>query len=252
MKKIYKFLLIVFLFLILVPKNTIKVFAGNNDSLPSYGYSGKGDDRWKYNSNYSGMRISIYWAPNTNAFLTGEGVIQLGKTTDVSIKGPWYKVDMYTGFSIYWYMNQGNSAYGSKYKSKLSDVEPYIWIGDGDGAEAKSILDKMPDVWTGTKKEWDNWFEGPIDKITKEKGFENIPEIARLCGAEISSEQFKKGELDIFGYKKTGVYKIFFEPVIYPIVDGVCMAMTLRDLIRWEEAFARKDIKGYHWNEDIF
>ena len=58
-KKIYKFLLIVFLFLIFIPKSSLNVFAGNNDSLPSYGYSGKGDDKWKYNSNYSGMRIYL-------------------------------------------------------------------------------------------------------------------------------------------------------------------------------------------------
>jgi len=241
-KKIYKFLLIVFLFLIFIPKSSLNVFAGNNDSLPSYGYSGKGDDKWKYNSNYSGMRISIYWAPNTSAFVTGEGVIQLGETIDISKTNPWYKVEFYTDYSIFEYMNNDNFGKGISYKSKASAVEPYTWVGYGDGSEVQNILNKMPDVWTGTKKQWDNWFEGPIDDVTKEKTYENIPEIARLCGAEISSEQFKKGELDIFGYKKTGVYKIFFEPVIYPIVDGKCMAMTLRDLIRWEEAFARNDI----------
>ena len=240
--KRYKIILLILSVIILMIAAPLVSYAGNNDSLPSYGYSGKGDDKWKYNSNYSGMRISIYWAPDTDAFVSGEGVIQLGKTTDVSNTGPWYKVDMYTGFSVYWYMNHGNMIRGSEFNPTLSINIPYTWVGYGDSPEIQHIVNEMPDVWTGTKPEWDNWFEGPINRITKEKGFENIPEIARLCGAEISSEQFKKGELDIFGNKKSGVYKIFFEPVIYPIVDGVCMAMTLRDLIRWEEAFARNDI----------
>jgi hypothetical protein len=119
----------------------------------------------------------------------------------------------------------------------------YDWAGYGDSPDIQSIVNKMPDVWTGTKAQWDNWFEGPINPTTKEKGFKNIPEIARLCGVDISVEDFKKGIFTERDFRsEPGVYKIFFEPVIYPIVDGVCTAMTLRDLIRWEEAFARNDI----------
>ncbi|NLB77515.1 MAG: hypothetical protein GX796_01330, partial [Clostridiaceae bacterium] len=237
MKILFKTIILAIALILLVSILPSTSFAGNNDSLPSYGYSGKGDDKWKYNILYSGMRISIYWAPDNKAFVLGDGVIQLGNTTDVSKTGPWYKVNMYTRFSIYWYMNQSNIVYSSEYNPTLSVNEPYTWVGYGDGPEIKSIVNKMPDVWTGTKPQWDNWFEGPIDPLTKEKGYENIPDIARLCGANISAEQFRKGDLDIFGNKKSGVYKIFFEPITYPIVDGVCMAMTLRDLIRWEEAF---------------
>lgn len=238
-KKILYILMALFAFILIFMQNS---FAGNNDSLPSYGYSGNGDDKWKYNSNYSGMRISIYWAPDEALFNSGEGVIQVGNTTDVSKTGPWYKVDRYTIHSIYWYMNQSNNIFGSKYSPIESIDTNYKWAGYGDSQDIQNIVSKMPDVWTGTKAQWDNWFEGPIDPVTNEKDYKNIPDIARLCGAVISVEQFRKGELDIFGYKKTGIYKIFFEPVIYPIVDGVTMAMTLRDLIRWEEAFHRNDI----------
>ena len=234
MKILFKAILLSLVLIVLFSILTSTTFAGNNDSLPSYGYSGKGDDKWKYNILYSGMRISIYWAPDANAFATGEGVIQLGKTTDLSKTGPWYQVSEYTGSSIYWYMNQGNILQGSKYNSTLSLNKPYNWAGHGDSPEIQNIVNKMPDVWTGTKPQWDNWFEGPINPITKEKGFKNIPEIARLCGVDISVEDFKNGIFTEREFRsESGVYKIFFEPVIYPIVDGVCMAMTLRDLIRW-------------------
>ena len=123
--KRYKIILLILSVIILMIAAPLVSYAGNNDSLPSYGYSGKGDDKWKYNSNYSGMRISIYWAPDTDAFVSGEGVIQLGKTTDVSNTGPWYKVDMYTGFSVYWYMNHGNMIRGSEFNPTLSINIPY-------------------------------------------------------------------------------------------------------------------------------
>ncbi|NLL96475.1 MAG: hypothetical protein GX227_05135, partial [Clostridiaceae bacterium] len=183
-------------------------YAGNNDSLPSYGYSGKGDDRWKYNSNYSAMRISFYWAPDEDAFNSGENVIQIGKTTDVSKTGPWYHVDLYTGRSIYWYMNQGNIDLGRKYKSIPSDIIPYDWAGYGDSPDIQSIVSKMPDVWTGTKAQWDNWFEGPIDPVTNELGYENIPDIAKLCGAEITIEDFKNGIFTEREFRsEPGIYK---------------------------------------------
>lgn len=219
------------------------VDAGNNDSLPSYGYSGKGDDKWKYHQNYSGMRISIYWAPDEASFTSGLGVIQVGTTTDFSKTGPWYRVESYTDYSIFEYMNKDNIGKGRPYKYKISDIETYEWAGYDDSQDIQNIVNKMPDVWTGTKAQWDNWFEGPIDSVTNEKGYKNIPDIARLCGAEITIEDFKNGIFTEREFRSDpGIYKVFFEPVIYPIVDEVCMAMTLRDLIRWEEAFHRNDI----------
>jgi len=232
---------LIFLFAIVLSSSS---FAGNNDSQPSDGYAGKGDDKWKYNLNYSGMRISIYWAPNEVSFSSGEGVIQVGNTVDVSKTGPWEKVKVYTGFSIYDYMNKDSIGKGKSYDYITSDDEPYDWVGYGDKPEIRNIVNTMPDVWTGTKAQWDEWFEGPIDPVTKEKGYKNIPDIAKLCGAEITAEDFKNGILTERGFRsEPGVYKIFFEPIIYPIMDGVCAAMTLRDLIRWEEAFQRGEIR---------
>ena len=101
MKIFFKTIILFIALIVLVSILPSTSFAGNNDSLPSYGYSGKGDDKWKYNILYSGMRISIYWAPNTNAFVSGDGVIQLGNTTDVSKTGPWYKDNLYTKFLIH-------------------------------------------------------------------------------------------------------------------------------------------------------
>ena len=97
-RKIFIVIIVFFLLILLLPQSS---FAGNNDSLPSYGYSGKGDDKWKYNINYSGMRISFYWAPDEDSFASGEGVIQVGNTTDISKTGPWYKVERYTVHSVF-------------------------------------------------------------------------------------------------------------------------------------------------------
>lgn len=219
--------------------NLSAVYAGNNDSLPSHGYSGNADENWTYTQHHSGMRISIYWAPNSTAFESGNSVIQVGNTTDITKTGPRYKVERYTDYSIYRYMNRDDMDGGRQYKSKLDIQEPYTWVGKGEvyNEDGQDIVESMPDVWTGTKAQWDNWFEGPIDSKTGEKAYKNIPEIAELCGAEITIGDFKNGLLDVNGYKDKGVYKIFFEPLIYPIADDVSMVMTLRDLIRWEEAF---------------
>ena len=239
-RKIFIVIIVFFLLILLLPQSS---FAGNNDSLPSYGYSGKGDDKWKYNINYSGMRISFYWAPDEDSFASGEGVIQVGNTTDISKTGPWYKVERYTVHSVFWYMNKGNNIFGSKFSPIESIDTDYQWAGYGDSPEIQRIVNAMPDVWTGTKAQWDNWFEGPIDPVTNEKGYRNIPDIARLCGAEITVDDFKNGIFSEREFRsEPGIYKVFFEPVIYPIVDGVCMAMTLRDLIRWEEAFHRNEV----------
>ena len=84
----------------------VDVFAGNNDSLPSYGFVGDGDELWKYTRHRSALRISIYWAPTHSDFQLGtDEVTQIGDTVDVSKTGPWYKVEAYTKRTIYWYMN---------------------------------------------------------------------------------------------------------------------------------------------------
>lgn len=260
LKKMRKLSLILFVFL-LTSVLSSSSFAGNNDSQSSDGYAGKGDDKWKYNLNYSGMRISIYWAPDEETFKYGvieeesrsrgdkesskiiKKVIQVGNTVDVSKTGPWEEVKIYTGLSIYDYMNKDSIGEGKSYDFITSYVEPYDWVGHGDVPEIQAMVNTMPDIWTGTKAEWDEWFEGPIDPTTNEKGYKNIPAIANLCGAEISVDDFKKGIFTERGFRsEPGIYKVFFEPVIYPIMDGVCTAMTLRDLIRWEEAFSRGEI----------
>jgi len=46
------FYLVLFTFLIISLLPSLS-FAGNHDSQPSDGYAGKGDERWKYNINYS-------------------------------------------------------------------------------------------------------------------------------------------------------------------------------------------------------
>ena len=139
-------------------------------------------------------------------------------------------------------MNNDDTS-GLEYNSISNDIEQYHWIGKGEifNSYGQDIVALMPDVWTGTKEEWDIWFEGGRDGEYKD--YRNIPEIFKLCGAEITVDDFKNGIYVERNYRsEPGIYKIFFEPVTYAVVDGVPMALTLRDIIRWQEAFQRGDI----------
>ena len=91
MKKKIRFVLLIMtiVYMLFIP---LDVFAGNNDSLPSYGFVGEGDELWKYNRLHSALRISIYWAPSHSDFELGtDEVIQVGDTVDVSKTGPGIK-----------------------------------------------------------------------------------------------------------------------------------------------------------------
>ncbi|NMA65777.1 MAG: hypothetical protein GX957_05980 [Clostridiaceae bacterium] len=239
-----KFKKVTFLFTVLVVifLTSLKATAGNNDSLPSHGYIGDAADGWSYTQHYSGIRVSIYWAPDMESFKGGYGVKQIGKTTDVTKTGPRYRIQEYTDLTIYRYMNNDDIG-GQSLSLKSTNFEQYTWAGKGEvfNAHGQDIVSLMPDVWTGTKEQWDLWFEGGRDGESKD--YRNIPEIFRLCGAEITIEDFKNGIYVERNFRSgPGIYKIFFEPIIYPIVNGTSMVMTLRDLIRWEEAFQRGDI----------
>ena len=222
---------------------SLNVFAGNNDSRPSDIYIGQAPEDWSITARFHGIRVSIYWAPSVEEFVRGEGVIPIGNTTDITKTGPRHEVEVYTPFSIFDYMNRDNENRGNDYDSVYSAVCKYNTKGLGEvfRKDKKDIVALMPHVLEGTKEEWDNWFEGGKDGDPKD--YRNIPAISRLCGHEISAKDFKKGILrrGDFG-SEPGVYKIFFEPILYPEVDGVNMVMTLRDMIRWQEAFERGNI----------
>lgn len=85
----------------------------------------------------------------------------------------------------------------------------------------------MPEPFEATREQWHQWFEG--------NNYKNIPEITKLCGEEISSEDFSKGIYRYKGLVLHGTYKIFFEPLISAIVDGNAMFLTLRDAIKYNE-----------------
>ena len=231
--KSFKTLLIWFL-IINLSVLVLPAFAGNNDSLPSDPNTGSGKeiDLWNYSSQFEGIRISIYFAPNKDGksaqerLKTGEGVILIGKRIDATKTGRRHNVVEFTDFSIYDYMN-GNKQY---IKTKLTDETPYNY----EDKTTKAFVNTMPQVFGGRKELWDNWFESPVEGV---KTYKNIPYIADLVGATISAEDFKKGIYRYEGEEFLGIYKIFFEPIIYPVVNGVPTVMTLRDAIKWEEEY---------------
>lgn len=228
-KKIVSILLLVAMLITNLPIGT--VYAGNNDTLPSNPSAGKGLNEWKYHPDWEGVRISMYWAPSEKDFINGtDKVVQIGETKDFSKTGPRYKVDEYTTYSIYRYMNGDSEGRGKSYKPELDIINPYYYVAPQDS----SIVVNMPAVFNGKKIDWDNWVES--------NDYKNVPEIARLLGANLKAEDFIRGNLDVEGYKAKGLYKLFIEPIIYPTVDDKGMVLTLRDAIRWEEAFDRKEI----------
>ncbi|NLU52587.1 MAG: hypothetical protein GXX10_06965, partial [Clostridiaceae bacterium] len=212
----------------------LPAFAGNNDSLPSNPNkgSGKETDLWSYSSQFEGIRLSIYFAPNKDGksarerFKTGEDVILVGKKIDITKTGPRYYVEEFTDLSIYDYMNRKKPYI----TTSTTEKTPYNY----EDPKTKVFVSTMPKVFGGTKDMWDNWFESPVNG---EKTYQNIPLIADLVGASITAEGFKNGIYNYRGEILEGQYKIFFEPIIFPEINGVSMVMTLRDAIKWEEEF---------------
>lgn len=230
-KKIVSILLLVAMLITSLPIGT--VYAGNNDSLPSNPSVGQGSSDWKYAEDWEGIRVSLYWAESEEHFKRNENVVQIGETKDFSKTGPRYKVDEYTTYSIYRYMNGDNEGRGKSYDPELNKFNPYYYVDKDDS----SVVSNLPPVWNGTKAQWDNWIEG--------NNYKNIEEISRLLGERVTAEDFMSGDLVVDGYqvKSKGSYKLFIEPIIYPTVAGKGMVLTLRDAIRWEEAFNRGEIK---------
>ena len=98
------------------------VYAGNNDSLPSDPSAGQGLNDWKFHPDWEGIRISLYWAPSLGHFVSGEDVVQIGETKDFTKTGPRYKIDEYTTYSIYRYMNGDNAGKGKDYNLSLIHI----------------------------------------------------------------------------------------------------------------------------------
>jgi len=231
-KKIVSILLLVAMLITSFPINT--VYAGNNDSLPSNPSVGKGSSDWKYAEDWEGVRVSLYWAESEDHFKRNENVVQIGETKDFSKTNPRYQVNEYTTYSIYRYMNGDNEGRGKSYKPELDIINPYYYVDKNDS----SVVSNLPPVWNGTKEQWDNWVEGD--------NYKNIEEISRLLGQKVTAEDFMSGDLVVDGYqvKSKGFYKLFIEPLHTGVtVAGKGMVLTLRDAIRWEEAFNRGEIK---------
>ena len=214
--KFRKSVILIIILLTILCVFEFQIVAGNNDSLPSYGYIGDGAaEGWKYTRHYSGIRISIYWAPDINSFVSGQGVIPIGKTVDVTKTGPEYRIKSFTNRTIYKYMLNDNMDGGMPYSALSTDYDEYNFIGLGEifNSYGQDIVSLMPDVWTGTKEQWDIWFEGGRDGEYKD--YRNIPEIFKLCGAEITVDDFKNGIYVERNYRsEPGVYKIFLSRLL--------------------------------------
>lgn len=245
MRKKNKYIALILAILVGLTGVEIPVFAGNNDSLPTDPIAGDGGgarDGFNYDDSYVGIRVSMYWAPTLEEFNKGAKnptVIQIGKSTDLTTTGPKRRVEVYTRTNIFQYMGKRGK---EDYTAQSNTITPYTYANPQEVG-----LYGMPHPVNGTKAQWDNFFEGPVypkDGVNIPT-YQNIPKISMLLGANITSEDFAAGILRTdSGTIKQGVYKIYFEPIFFPKVKGRGTVMTLRDAIRWQEAFNEGYIKA--------
>ncbi len=228
----------------------------NIDSGDAGGDTGKGSNEWAFSLIGRGIRIGIYFVEGGEAnFAHGlrpEGneepddpekpyVRRVGLPMDFSkeviedIQKKYgttydYTVEGYSEMSVFDYMNKE----GRPYKLKDASVEPYEYI-----KPTLDIITSMPEPFQCSKEDWVEWFTGD--------DYKNIPEISKLCGQEISKENFKEGiYIDpVDNIEKHGTYKIFFEPLISARVNGVGMFLSLRDAIRYNE-YHTSNTSGYY------
>jgi hypothetical protein len=238
---------------LLLPMTSLAVV--NVDTGDAGGDTGKGSNEWAFSLKGRGIRIGIYFVEGDEAnFANGllpEGsdesddsekpyVIPIGYVTDFSkevienIQKKYgtkydYTVQLYTGMSVFDYMN----GEGRAYTKTDASIEPYKYVKPGDS----DIIDSMPEPFKCSKDDWVEWFTGD--------DYKNIPEISRLCGEQISAEDFMKGIYKYKGLEKHGTYKIFFEPLISARVNDVGMFLSLRDAIRYNE-FHTANTPGYN------
>jgi hypothetical protein len=130
------------------------------------GTTGKGSKEWKYNTGGRGVRISIYFVkggkenfadPNCKIYPIGRPTDFAKCEMDYSAK-PEYIVDLYSGMSVFDYMNRE----GKKYSAQYSSIEPFHYV-----KASESICKSMPDIMYADRSDWERWFTG--------NDFENIP-----------------------------------------------------------------------------
>ncbi len=227
----------------------------NIDSGDAGGDTGKGSNEWAFSLIGRGIRIGIYFVEGGEAnFAHGlrpEGneepddpekpyVRRVGLPMDFSkevienIQKKYktqydYTVEYYSGMSIFDYMNKD----GRSYFTYRASNYPYKYKKPGDS----DIIQSMPEPFQCSKEDWVEWFTGD--------DYKNIPEISKLCGEEVSSEDFKNGVYNYKGLVKHGTYKIFFEPLVSARVNGVGMFLSLRDAIRYNE-YHNVNTSGYY------
>ncbi len=230
-KSRFKIFLTIVLILSMLPS---AVFAANYGEGDYGGSSGKGTDQWQYTSAGRGVRIGIYFVEGERENFADPKctIYPIGDPTDFAKyevdyeKYPQYKVKLYSGRSVFEYMNRS----GLEYKQKYASIEPYHYIKSSD-----PVSISMPDILYSDRADWDEWFTG--------NDYANIPKLSALCGQKISAEDFKNGIYSYKGLELKGTYEIFFEPLVSAVVNYKGMFLSLRDAIRYNEFYTEKKKK---------
>lgn len=232
--------MIIMILITLMPVNTVLAEKGGNvGGTDAGGNTGNGSNEWKFTQRGAGVRLSIYWAESEEAFNESDKVQKIGDTINLIPDGipSDFKPEYYTNKTVFDYMN-GDESKNKFATYKINKDHPFkIYTKD------ESVVAKMPSPTSGESDAWLGYFMGipyknglPVDKNV-EPSFLNIPAISKLCGYEISSEDFADGNYTVKGeIFSNGWYKIFIEPELPCIINGTYTYVTLRDMIKLGES----------------
>lgn len=231
-----KRIIAIFLALLFIFSSVIPVFADGDSNVgggqSDYGGAGQAKG-WKYLiDNNEGLRMSIYWGENEQAFVNKKAQL-IGDPVDITKLGFQYSNKKFvykTRQTIY-----GIQQLGEPYQ--LTD-KPLQQINSGYLAE------KLPVLWTHNKKSQAN--EQFMKNYFESNNYQAITELFKASNVRnITAKDFMEGKyVTNRGEKKDGIYKIYYQPLIsfqvgeIPNITqaGSGAIFTLHDIIGFRQA----------------
>lgn len=208
--------------------------SGNNGETghENQGNGGGGSVGWSTpGEKYWGVRFSLYFSEDKS----GEGAFEpVGKPIDTNLSSFGYTPTRASMLSVYDRMN------GNMNSLKFKEISNYT--SQCLTRSSSTALSKFPNLMSDSisSKSLNKFFMGieelPKDLTTLDTSkmdFTNTNEIVNLLikGAPGIEVNFKDGIYKKGTETRYGIFKLYYEPILYFKVDSITYAMTLRDSI---------------------